>query len=142
MAPLPLPATPLRRSEKKRPPSPPGLIGKMAMGPIKWITRDGKRVQHRDWMTDPADISTLLEWTNDKLGINYRSIEADFGHFSFDPRELPALLFAVHPALSESVAWISERKDVLSGLFWFLALWFYVGYVQRSCWRRFRNPRA
>jgi len=30
------------------------------------------------------------------LGINYRSVEADFAHFSFDPRELPALLFAGH----------------------------------------------
>jgi len=95
-APLPLPVTPLRRSEKKRPPSPPALIGKMAMGPARWITRDGKRVMHRDWMTDPADISTLLTWTNQRLGINYRAIEAEFAHFSFDPRELPALLFAGH----------------------------------------------
>ncbi len=95
-APLPLPVTPLRRTEKKRPPSPPALIGKMAMGPIRWITRNGKRVQHRDWMTDPADINTLLRWTNQKLGINYRSIEADFAHFSYDPRELPALLFSGH----------------------------------------------
>ena len=47
-------------------------------------------------MTDPADVNTLLEWTNEKLGINYRAIEADFDHFSFDPRELPALLFAGH----------------------------------------------
>ena len=39
--PLPLPATPLRRSEKKKPPSPPALIGKMSMGPIRWITREG-----------------------------------------------------------------------------------------------------
>ncbi len=37
--PLPLPATPLRRSEKKRPPSPPALVGKMAMGPTRWIPR-------------------------------------------------------------------------------------------------------
>jgi hypothetical protein len=101
-APLPLPVTPLRRTEKKRPPSPPALVGKMAMGPIRWITRDGKRVQHRDWMTDPADINTLLVWTNEKLGINYRSTEADFGHFSFDPRELPALLFAGHNSFSLS----------------------------------------
>lgn len=96
MAPLPLPVTPLRRSEKKRPPSPPALIGKMAMGPARWVVRDGKRVMHRDWMTDPADVMTLLTWTNQKLGINYRAIEADFAHFSFDPRELPALLFAGH----------------------------------------------
>lgn len=95
-APLPLPVTPLRRSEKKRPPSPPALVGKMAMGPVRWVTREGKRVMYRDWMTDPADVATLLQWTNDKLGINYRSIESDFAHFSFDPRELPALLFAGH----------------------------------------------
>jgi len=96
LPPLPLPVTPLRRTEKKRPPSPPALIGKMAMGPIRWITRNGKRVQHRDWMTDPADVNTLLRWTNEKLGINYRAIDADFAHFSYDPRELPAVLFAGH----------------------------------------------
>jgi len=95
-APLPLPVTPLRRSEKKRPPAPPALIGKMGMGPVRWITREGKRVMYRDWMTDPADINTLLSWTNQKLGINYRAVEADFAHFSFDPRELPAVLFAGH----------------------------------------------
>jgi len=95
-APLPLPVTPLRRSEKKRPPAPPALIGKMSMGPIRWVTRDGKRVKYRDWMTDPADVNTLLQWTSQKLGINYRSVESDFEHFSFDPRELPAVLFAGH----------------------------------------------
>ena len=95
-APLPLPVTPLRRSEKKKPPAPPALIGKAAMGPVRWITRDNKRVQYRDWMTDPADVDTLLKWTNEKLGIHYRATEADFAHFSFDPRELPALLFAGH----------------------------------------------
>lgn len=94
--PLPLPVTPLRRTEKKRPPAPPALIGKMAMGPIKFITRDGKRIKYRDWFTDPSDIKSLLAWTRDKLGINYRSVEADFAHFSYDPRELPALLFSGH----------------------------------------------
>ena len=98
--PLPLPATPLRRTEKKRPPAPPALIGKMAMGPVKFITRDGKQVQYRDWMTDPADMVSLLSWTNQKLGIQYRSVEADFAHFSYDPRELPALLFSGHNRFS------------------------------------------
>ena len=94
--PLPLPATMLRRSEKKRPPSPPALVGKMALGTTRWITKDGKRVQYRDWMTDPADVITLLSWTAQKMGINYRAVDVDFNHFSFDPRELPTLLLAGH----------------------------------------------
>ncbi|MEO6587799.1 MAG: tetratricopeptide repeat protein [Pyrinomonadaceae bacterium] len=41
-----------------------------------------------------------------------------------------AALFAVHPMHVESVAWISERKDVLSTMFWFLTMWAYYFYVQ------------
>ncbi|MBF0337706.1 MAG: tetratricopeptide repeat protein [Nitrospirae bacterium] len=44
-------------------------------------------------------------------------------------------VFAVHPMHVESVAWVAERKDVLSGLFWILALLAYVRYVQRPCTR-------
>src|SRR5262245_22098536 len=36
------------------------------------------------------------------------------------PSAFVAALFALHPAHVESVAWISERKDVLSAMFWFL----------------------
>jgi hypothetical protein len=68
----------------------------MALGATRWVTKEGKRVPYRDWMTDPADVITLLSWTADKLGINYRAIDADFTHFSYDPRELPALLLAGH----------------------------------------------
>ena len=39
-------------------------------------------------------------------------------------------LFALHPLHIESVAWISERKDVLSTFFWMLAMIAYVRYVQ------------
>lgn len=42
-----------------------------------------------------------------------------------------AALFAVHPLHVESVAWISERKDVLSTLFGFLAILEYLRYVRR-----------
>jgi Tfp pilus assembly protein PilF len=41
-----------------------------------------------------------------------------------------AALFAIHPLHVESVAWVAERKDVLSTFFWMLTVWFYVGYVK------------
>lgn len=41
-----------------------------------------------------------------------------------------ALIFAVHPLRVESVVWVAERKDVLSGLFFFLTLWAYTRYVE------------
>jgi protein O-mannosyl-transferase len=39
------------------------------------------------------------------------------------PSAFVALLFALHPLHVESVAWISERKDVLCAFFWMLSLW-------------------
>ena len=42
-----------------------------------------------------------------------------------------AALFAWHPLHVESVAWIAERKDVLSALFWWLALWAWLGYAEK-----------
>jgi Tfp pilus assembly protein PilF len=44
---------------------------------------------------------------------------------------LVAFLFALHPLHVESVAWVAERKDVLSGLFWVLTLWSYTAYTVR-----------
>ena len=44
-----------------------------------------------------------------------------------------AALFAVHPLHVESVAWIAERKGVLSSLFWLLAMLSYTGYVEKPC---------
>ncbi len=45
-----------------------------------------------------------------------------------------AALFALHPLRVESVAWVSERKDVLSTLFWFLTIWAYLRYAEKQ-WR-------
>lgn len=42
-----------------------------------------------------------------------------------------AALFAWHPLRVESVAWVAERKDVLSGFFWMTALWAYAGYAEK-----------
>ena len=42
-----------------------------------------------------------------------------------------AALFATHPAHVESVAWVAERKDVLSGFFCLLAVWAHVRYAEK-----------
>lgn len=46
------------------------------------------------------------------------------------PSAFVAALFAVHPLHVESVAWISERKDVLSAFFWFASLWAYARFAR------------
>ena len=54
------------------------------------------------------------------------------------PSAFVATVFAVHPLRVESVAWVAERKDVLSGLFFMLTLWAYTRYVERpASWGRY-----
>jgi tetratricopeptide (TPR) repeat protein len=50
---------------------------------------------------------------------------------------LVAGLFGWHPAHVESVAWIAERKDVLSAFFWLLSLWAYVRHAAKPGWARY-----
>ena len=50
---------------------------------------------------------------------------------------LVAALFGWHPAHVESVAWIAERKDVLSTFFALLALLSYTRYARENCRRSF-----
>jgi tetratricopeptide (TPR) repeat protein len=48
-----------------------------------------------------------------------------------------AALFALHPLHVESVAWIAERKDVLSAFFWMLTLCLYVYYTEKPATKRY-----
>ncbi len=53
------------------------------------------------------------------------------------PSAFVAFVFALHPMHVESVAWVAERKDVLSACFWFLTLWLYVRYTERPAAGRY-----
>ena len=48
-----------------------------------------------------------------------------------------AAVFAIHPLRVESVAWVAERKDLLSGLFFMLTLGAYVRYVRKRRFGRY-----
>ena len=48
-----------------------------------------------------------------------------------------AALFAIHPLHVESVAWVAERKDVLSAFFWFLSIWAYARYAEQPGLKRY-----
>lgn len=50
---------------------------------------------------------------------------------SFAPSFLVAAAFGVHPLRVESVAWVSERKDVLAALLWMFTIFAYVAYARR-----------
>ena len=55
------------------------------------------------------------------------------------PSAFVAALFAIHPLRVESVAWVSERKDVLSGFFFMLTLLMYVLYAEKP---KVQNPKS
>ncbi|MGO8835917.1 MAG: hypothetical protein ACLQAH_10505 [Limisphaerales bacterium] len=48
------------------------------------------------------------------------------------PSAMVAALFALHPLHVESVAWVSERRDVLSTFFGLLTIWAYAHYVEKA----------
>jgi tetratricopeptide (TPR) repeat protein len=49
---------------------------------------------------------------------------------------LAAAIFAIHPLRAESVAWVTERKDVLSGAFLMAILWSYAFYTEKPSSRK------
>jgi len=53
------------------------------------------------------------------------------------PSAFVAAAFALHPLHVESVAWASERKDVLSTFFWILTTWAYLRYAERPAFARY-----
>jgi hypothetical protein len=91
--PLPLPATPLRRTEKKRPPAPPPLVAKMRYGRPSKLERDGKTLVYYDWDKDPGDVAGLLNAANAALGVRYSHKEVALAALEPDPVTYPIVYF-------------------------------------------------
>jgi hypothetical protein len=101
--PLPLPVTPLRRTERKREPAPPALIGKVRYGGARpWKSADGKEYLIYDWQSEKGDLPVLLRRVGSAMGTRYRHEVVDLDAFSRNPDELPILYFTGHGALDLS----------------------------------------
>jgi len=91
--PLPLPATPLRRTEKKRPPAPPSLLAKIEFGELKEIVRDDQTIRYYDWNKDPGDAPMLVKLANEALDLNYGQKRAPLRALPADPAQFPIFYF-------------------------------------------------
>ena len=83
--PLPLPATPLRRTERKRQPAPPALVGMIDFSDVTGPGSEGA------FATTQIDIERLMAVANKQLAIHYRYVPTSLSTFSWDPAELPLL---------------------------------------------------
>jgi hypothetical protein len=93
--PLPLPATPLRRSERKRDPSPPMLLAKAIWGESATFTYDnGATTQVTDWNLCPGDLQQLMRKASPALGVEYGSDSVNLTSFEGDPLKNPVLVFS------------------------------------------------
>jgi tetratricopeptide (TPR) repeat protein len=108
--------------------------------PLSWLTLG---VDHALWGMDARGyhLTSLVLHVTAALAV-YALLRAVLEHRSGWPAyaaaALGALFFAVHPLRVESVAWVTERRDVLSGLFFVLTLVAYL-HMQRSAGARRRR---
>jgi hypothetical protein len=122
MPPLPLPATPLRRSEKKRPPSPSTLIGKVIWGSyLDYTWQDGQITRVYDWNMVPADCQSLLRAAYKHLNMDYKVETTSLNGFDATPSEIPVLYFSGGRSLNFTDAQREAlRKYLLAGgMAWF-----------------------
>ena len=120
--PLPLPATPLRRSEKKRPPSPSTMIGKVIWGSyLDYTWENGEVTRVYDWNMVPADCQSLLRSSYKHLNMDYKVETTSLDGFSATPAEIPVLYFSG----GRSLTFTDQQREVLrkyllsGGMAWF-----------------------
>jgi tetratricopeptide (TPR) repeat protein len=121
--------------------------------PVTWLSHMlgyqwfGLRASGHHWMNLGLHIANVLllflalqQFTRRRGEMTTRSagLQSSAGNISAPQADvtwscaLVAALFAVHPLRVESVAWVAERKDVLSGFFFLLTLLAYARYARRA----------
>jgi hypothetical protein len=106
--PLPLPVTPLRRTEKKRPPAPPVLFTRLQYGKKRMVEYEGEMVEFYDWNTDPDCLKALCKRSRRRLGVRYRDVSAPLRRLDGDPAQIPIVFLTGHKKLPFSDA--DKRK--------------------------------
>ncbi|MHC4661355.1 MAG: DUF4159 domain-containing protein [Planctomycetota bacterium] len=96
--PLPLPVTPQRRSEKKRPPKPPDFIVRLKYGSKRTLVdeRSGEKVEFYDWQTNPGAVGNLMKKARSVLRVNYGERTASLAQLDVDPKQTPVLYLTGH----------------------------------------------
>jgi hypothetical protein len=93
--PLPLPATPLRRSERKKEPAAPKLIGKVMWGEsASFSYGEGNATEIADWNLCPADVQSLMAKAAKVLGVRYGAETVNLATFAGDPAAMPVLFLS------------------------------------------------
>ncbi len=119
--PLPLPATPLRRTERKRPPSPPVLIAKIQFGSQKELKVSDGVLRYFDWNKDPADIPNLLNDAADRaLNIHYTWKCGPLDAFTTDPAQYPIYYYTGSDDFTLSDAEVARLREYVraGGVIW------------------------
>jgi len=116
LPPLPLPATPLRRTERKKPPQPDCLVGKVIWGEsASFVDTTGNALEIADWNLCPTDTAKFVEHSK-AMDLSYHWQNTNLNDFHFDPKKLPALLFSGVRTLKLSDSHIMALRDyVLNG---------------------------
>ncbi len=101
--------------------------------PLTWISHMLDRQAFGPGPVGPHAVNLLLHLANTiLLLLVLNSMTKSLWKSAF-----VAALFAVHPMHVESVAWVAERKDVLSALFWMLTMWAYMRYTEAPGLKRY-----
>ena len=113
----------------------PGLLEPCAMKGARTVLRGGGRGdtsslpdEHKLWRSDPTGyhvVNVLLHLANTLLLWHLMQRMAVSGAW------VVATVFGVHPLHVESVAWVIERKDVLSGLFYLAAALLWMRFIEK-----------